>query len=435
MVPSAPSSGSTVALSNETPTAFAGATFQAPFGLGLELFAALLCLASGYYFTWNLVPTALGASAPTVQQGLLPEWIGAREVLHRRNPYRKDVTDRIQTSIYGTTSSAEHRNQQRFAYPVYFALLFLPLAMVPFSGAQYLCLAACFALTVLSIRLWAPLPRPTLMLAILCVLSTYPVLLGLQLCQPSLVIAGLLSLVVYWARSGQLVWAGVLAGLCTSKPQLAIAVLLPLSIWSLAGEHERKRFLVSMTGCMCALLLISEIVIPGWFGPWLTTLRAYSQYAGSEPLLTELLHGHLVWPAWLLLIAASIWVSYKFCESDLLFAISFSIAVFQLVFPFLLYNEILLVPAALWLARSPAAAKTSGPLFELLWSCSWMLLAAGETAMFGLTVSNLIAPGSGLKLWQFPFVVLWLYPWAVLLALAAHAISRRIGAGKQKAPA
>lgn len=310
-----------------------------------------------------IVPAALGARTPTVQQGLSPEWLGAREVLHGRSPYRQEITDRIQITVYGTKLPAGLTNQQRFAYPVYFALLFLPLAIVPFSTAQPCCFVACLGFTILSVRLWTPrrdFQRFTLLIFTVCTLSSYPAILGLQLCQPTLVIAGLLSIVVYWTRTGRLIWAGLLAGLCTAKPQLAITILLPLSIWSVARWRDRKRFLISLSGCVCALLLAGEIVVPGWFGPWLTTIRAYSQYAGSEPLLAELLHGHAVWPATLLLVAACILVSYKFCESDLLFAISFSIAVFQLIFPFLLYNEILLVPAGLWLVRSQAAARAAG---------------------------------------------------------------------------
>jgi hypothetical protein len=383
-----------------------------------------------------IVPAALGEKAATVQQGLFPEWLGAREVLHRRNPYRQEITERIQTTIYGAKVNVGRSNEQRFAYPVYSALLFLPLAIVPFAAAQYVCLLACLALTILSVKLWASarlMQPPILVMISVCVFSTYPVILGLQLRQPSLLIAGMLSLVVYGARSGRLVWAGMLAALCTSKPQLTIAILLPLSIWSVARWHDRKMFLISFGTSMGALLLASEIVVPGWFGQWLTTLRAYSHYAGSQPLLADLLPRHFAWPAGALLTIACIWVSYKFCESDLLFAISFSVAVFQLIFPFLLYNEILLVPAALWLLRSPTTARAAGQLFELFRSCSWALLAIAAAAIFGLSVWNLMVPGSALKLWQLPFVMAWLYPWSVLLALTVYAISQQLPCGRAEA--
>jgi hypothetical protein len=427
MILSAPGSPSTVAdfgSATLTGTAFADVRKRAL--LSLKVGAAVLCLLSACYFSWRIALVALGVRAPTVQQGLYPEWLGAQEVSAGRSPYRPEVTERIQATIYGR-ASVRTGNEQRFAYPVYSALLFLPLAVLPFAVAQYVCLAACLVLALLSVRRWAfgrEISRSQLLVAMVGVFSTYPAILGLQLRQPSLLIAGLLSVVYYWARSGRLAQAGMLAALCTSKPQLAVAVLLPLSIWAMADWHGRKRFLVSLGGSMGTLLLVSEIVVPGWFGQWLATMRAYSHYAGSAPLLSDLLRGHFVWPAGVLLLVASLWVSYRFCESDLLFAISCSIAVFQLVFPFLLYNEILLIPVALWLLRRPRATKPTEQLFELLWGCSWALLAIAAAAMFGLTVANLVVPGSGLKLWQVPFVMAWLYPWSVLLALSSYVVSR-----------
>lgn len=389
---------------------------------------AVLCLLSGCYFSLVIAPVALGEKAPTVQQGLLPEWLGVREILQRRSPYRQEITDRIQVTIYGSAPSARV-NQQRFAYPVYFAFLFLPLAVVPFSAARILAFAGCMASTIVSVHLWCRWRRwqsATAVIIAMFVFASYPAILGLQLCQPTLLIAGLLAVVVYWACSGQLALAGMLAALCSAKPQLTIAVLLPLSVWAVSRWPVRKRFVIAYGCSISALLLAAEIVVPGWFPQWLMTVRAYSGYAGSKPLLADLLHGHFLGETACLLMMAAIWVSHKFCEVDLLFAIGFSIAVFQLLFPFLLYNEILLLPAALWLMRTPAQVKTAGQLFELLWGCSWALLAVGAAASLGLGASNLIVPGSGLKLWQLPFVTVWLYPWSVLLTLACYAVRSRV---------
>ena len=394
-----------------------------------------LCLLSGCYFALVIAPVALGGKAPTVQQGLFPEWLGVREILQRGNPYRQEVTDQIQVASYGSTPPGKRVNQQRFAYPVYFAFLFLPLAVFPFSVARILAFAGCLASTIATVHLWCRWrgwqPAATVIVG-LFVFASYPAILGLQLCQPSLLIAGLLAVVVYWVHSGRLVPAGILAALCSAKPQLAVAVLLPLSIWAAAQWHTRKRFVMAYGCSLSALLLASDVLVPGWFPQWLTTIRAYSDYAGSKPLLTDLLHAHFVWGTASLLVIATAWISHKFCEVDLLFAISFSIAVFQLLFPFLLYNEILLLPATLWLVRTPAEVKTAGQIFELLWGCCWALLIAGAAASLGLAVSNLIVPGSGLKLWQLPFVAAWLYPWSVLLALACYAACWRVRFGGAK---
>jgi hypothetical protein len=391
----------------------------------LLITTVFLGLSSGYYFSLAILPAALGVGAPTARLGLLPEWVGTREILfHRRSPYRSEVTKEIQTGVYGD-KGVPHANQERFAYPVYFALLFAPLGLMPFAAARVVGLAGCLAATLLSVRLWMTslgLARPSTIVVTAATFAVYPVILGLQLCQPTLLIAGLLAVVVWLAISGRLAWAGTLAGLCTAKPQLAIAVLLPLCIWSVAGWHERKRFLLSLLATVAGLLSGSELIVPGWIGPWLETLRAYSRYAGSAPILREMAGGRLFLPACALLMSAIIWVGVRFCDSDLLFAISFSIAAFQLIFPFLIYNEVLLLPAALWLLKYAGHIRTRSQWHKLLWSLSWIALSAGVATAAGLSLLNLLVPGAALKLWELPLLAAWIYPGTILLALACCAV-------------
>ncbi len=62
---------------------------------------AVLCLLSSWYFAVAIAPAGLGLSAPSVQQGLFPEWFGCREILHHRDPYRAEATRQIELAIYG----------------------------------------------------------------------------------------------------------------------------------------------------------------------------------------------------------------------------------------------------------------------------------------------------------------------------------------------
>ncbi len=393
-----------------------------------RLVLVLICLVSSYYFALVIAPSGLGARAPTVQQGLYPEWIGCREILlFRHSPYRPEVTRQIQIAVYGSEATGKEVNQQRFAYPAYFVFLFLPLAVLPFPVAHVVGLVGAIGLTILSLRLWSPrvtLGDPVLFLTAVIVFAAYPVVLGVQLCQPTLLITGLLALVVYWTRSGRLLWAGILAGLCVSKPHIAIGFLLPLSIWALLKWHQRKSFLIAFGSSTVALLAASELLLPGWFWPWLATVCAYSHYAGSKPLLMELLHGHLMLPAIALLLGATVVVSYRCCESDLVLAISFSIASFQLLFPFLIYNQIALLPATLWLLQNRSRINAAGQLCTLLSGCSWIVLGAGFAASIGLSVASLVTGSANLTLWQLPLISAWLYPWSVFLALSAWLVSQ-----------
>jgi len=383
---------------------------------------ALLCLLSMWHFAIDIAPLALGSNSPSAQQGLLPEWTGCREVLLRHaSPYTEEVTRRIQIAVYGAPA-APGVNQQRFAYPVYVVVLFLPLTVMPFGAARICGVAGCLVMTALSAVLWPGMfsrGRLRGVAITILIFSAYPVVLGLQLCQPTLLVAGLLALVIYWARSGRMASAGMLAALCTAKPQLAVAVLLPLCLWALVGWRQRRRFLSALAISVAGLLLASELAVPGWFSEWLGTVRAYSHYAGARPLLLDWLGPHLWAPVAGLLVIAVVWVSLRFANIDLLLVISFSIAVFQLLFPFLIYNEVLLLPAALWLADNCPPLEDRGELPFLLWSCSWIVLGAGWTAALGLTLWDYVSPGSGVKLWPLPLLAAWLYPWTVFAALAA----------------
>lgn len=395
-------------------------------GPALRLAAAITCLLSGWYFAVVIAPAGLGPSAPNPRQGLYAEWLGAREILrHGRSPYQTEITREIQVAVYGNVISGAVVNQQRFAYPVYVVFLFFPVALLPFAAAQHLVLLSSLILTAISSCLWLrclQFRSSVKLLAVIPLFGTYPVVLGLQLRQPTLLIAGLLALVVYLVRTKRLVWAGIVAALCTAKPQLAIAVLLPLTVWALTAWRSRKRFLLALGAAMFFLLCASEVMQPGWFGLWLQTIRAYSHYAGSTPLLLDAVGPRLIAPAALLLIGAVVWASYSFRESDLLFAISFSIAAFQLVFPFLLYNEVLLLAAVLWLLHNAEVVRARGQLNTLLWNSAAIALASGWAASIGLTAFNLLAPGSTAGLWQLPMVAAWIFPWTVFLVLSAFAV-------------
>jgi hypothetical protein len=399
-----------------------------PLSTFCKLALLLTCVASSYYFALVIAPSALGAGSPSARQGLYPEWMGCREVLlSRQSPYRPELTRTIQIAVYGSEATPKQVNQQRFAYPAYFVFLFLPIALLPFPLAHVVALLGAVALTILSLRLWTldwNLPHLALGIALLSTFSAYPVLLGLQLCQPTVLIAGLLAVAVYCARSGRLLWAGILAGLCMSKPHVAIGVLLPLSIWAVANWRDRRLFLIAFGCSITALVAASQLLLPGWIGPWLATVRAYSHYAGSKPLLMDLLHGHFVGPAVIVLLGAAIAVSYRWRESDFLFAMSFSIAIFQLLFPFLIYNEIILLPAVLWLLKNAPRINAAGQLYALLSGCSWIVLGAGFASSIGLSVSDIVLRGSALKLWELPLIAAWIYPWSVFLTLSAWAVSQ-----------
>src|SRR5689334_24441507 len=102
------------------------------------LAAAAFSLLAGWYFATVIAPAGLGEAAPAVERGLLPEWVGCREILLGHDPYRPEVQREIEARASSGARSFAARDQHRYAYPVFFVFLFLPLAVLPFSIAQWL---------------------------------------------------------------------------------------------------------------------------------------------------------------------------------------------------------------------------------------------------------------------------------------------------------
>lgn len=62
-------------------------------------------------------------------------WIGTRELLlHGRDPYGVEVTREIQAAYYGhPLSPQDHRDEKRFAYPIFVVFLLAPTIRMHFQ--------------------------------------------------------------------------------------------------------------------------------------------------------------------------------------------------------------------------------------------------------------------------------------------------------------
>src|SRR5664280_998176 len=159
--------------------------------------------------------------------------------------------------------------------------------------------------------------------------------------------------------------------------------------------------------------------LPGWLTRWWETLHPYAHYAGARPRLIFLFSPGAGWLPSAILVIAVLWISWQWCDSDLLLAIGFSVAAFQLMFPFQIYNEVLLLPAVLWLLLQRRERRRCSQLFTLLLSCLWIVLGNGWTSALGLSVVNLLYPGSAGRFIAFPLLSVWLLPYAVFLLFSS----------------
>ena len=196
----------------------------------------------------------------------LVHWVGTQElIMNGVSPYSEEVAIRIQTLAYGRPAQpGEH--ELRVAYPIYASLIFAPFAiMQDFTVARAAWMTvleiAIIALAFISINLarW----RPNLFVLIIYFLfsilwyhSIRPLINGNAVILVALFITGALSAI----RQDRDELAGILLGLATIKPQVAILILFFITLWALS--RSRWRLLLWSYGSILIFSLIGIIFIP-----------------------------------------------------------------------------------------------------------------------------------------------------------------------------
>ena len=221
------------------------------------------------------------------QVGLKPGWVNdfppfwnvGRALFNKIDPYGQQVTLQNQIAAYGAPATVVGiAGDQVFPYPLPAAIMFLPFAFLPLPTANkivFVIFLGCIAATIGWMRdRW---DGNTLLYAIIA-LSSYPVICALEMHQPSILfysfaVAGLAAL-----RRGNLITAGVISALSLWKPQIAIATLLPIAIWTISSWRERKRLAASFLSTTAALLMLTTLLQPTWIVGWIAALRSYSSY-------------------------------------------------------------------------------------------------------------------------------------------------------------
>ncbi len=307
--------------------------------------ACTTLLFAGWYYILVALPAGAEPHGLRLSPDLYPMWLAARVVLvGRGSPYTSEVTREIQRGVYGSTIRGDGRvrDQQRFAYPLFAVFPFAPLAFLSFATVQALVFWLFLGFSVLSVWLWAKTVDVPF-LAGLCglILASVPIDLGIVLRQPTVAYILLLALSAWAARSRRYVLAGVAAAFASAKPQLAVAVLVPLLFWALSAWQTRKRMAFSFAVTFAVLASAAFIWLPAWLQEWLITLAAYKTYANATPIFFE--SANLI-AVGAVTASALVWRARK----DLQLALAISVVSSQLFIPFQEYNLALLVPAMLY---------------------------------------------------------------------------------------
>ena len=340
--------------------------------LGLAL--ALVCAASMWFYVSRILVPYQRADAAAHERprgnlsDLYPRWLGARELLlHGRNPYSREITREIQMGYYGRELDASRpgdpKDQQGFAYPVYVAFLLAPAIGFPFAVVSIVFQWFLVIVTAASVPLWFRAigwrARPILQVSVIVLaLGSFPVLQALKLQQLTLIVAALISVAMALLVSGNLFSAGTLLAVASIKPQLVVPITGFLLLWAVSDWRRRQRFVWGLGLTLACLFGGGEILLPGWFGKFLSAAHDYQNYAGGMSMLDVLLTmwwGRILTVILIAGVAVVGWRLRKEPAGSRMFSllIALVLAVTVIIIPmFAPYNYILVLPSLLLLGES-----------------------------------------------------------------------------------
>jgi Glycosyltransferase family 87 len=299
---------------------------------------------------------------------LFPVWVGAGEVLQGHDPYREDISERIQLRVYGrklTNYELEHgRDQHRFAYPAYTAFVLAPLTLLSYNTARLLACGILAALIALSVPFWMRAvdwrPPPAVLAWVVVIVLLSPVTTrGLRLVQVGVFAGFLLSVAAMTVARNHLLLGGVFLASASLKPQLALLPTAWLLLWSLGALEKRWHLLLGFMLTLMALVAGSAALVPHWIPHFLDGLAAYRRYTGA-PSAFDAVFGRR-WsavPTVLAFIALAL-VAWKARRADAptrayAFALALTLAVTVWAVPanFDPYNQLLCLPLVFLLGRT-----------------------------------------------------------------------------------
>jgi hypothetical protein len=400
-------------------------------GPALMLLAAAVLACSMWFFVARVW-------APPLQShfsDLYPRWYGSRALLvDHRDPYSAAVTSEIQTLAYGRAAHpGESRDEERFAYPLYIALLLAPTVGLPFARVESVFLFLLPVLAVLSVLLWVAMlgwrcPKATLGALVLLSLGNFPMLESIYLEQPALLAAALLAGAGAALASGRMSLAGALLALATIKPQLSVPLAIWLLVWACWEWRSRARLVWGFALTMLVLGGVSELLLPGWATEFLAGLAAYQHYTGNYSILTLLfsnlgtafagigLAGALALVAWQMRheSAGSDRFNYGFG-----LVLTVTVVAMPTLYP---TGQVVLLPPIFLLLQHRQQVWAAGRARRLGLVAVLSLIAWPWVGSLAYLLASLAIPLSSLRrLWIVPVASILLIPLALLVLLASLA--------------
>ncbi|HXJ89861.1 MAG TPA: glycosyltransferase family 87 protein [Candidatus Binatia bacterium] len=390
------------------------------------LFGVLLMSLSMWIWVQSIVVPHQAAESAKLDRprgnlsDLYPRWWGARELLlHRRDPYRADITREIQIGYYGRpldpTLPNDPKDQQGFAYPIYVVLLLAPTVTLSFTTVHRIAFWLLAALTAVSVPLWLRMLgwrvwKVSLAAWVLLTLSCFPSIQGLKLQQLTLLVAALIAGCTYAISRQLYVVAGILLALATIKPQLVFLLILWICIWVIGDWRERQRLLWSFGISMSVLMLAGELLLPGWIREFRWAMKDYYRYTGGGLSILDVafspIGGKIISLILFLVLLVFAWRNRGWDRRTATFqwSVCLTLVTTLLIIPtYAVYNQLLLLPAAMIALRARGQLWERGRFLRFFYSLAVSAIFWPFVSAAGLVVALAFLPGYTIqKAWGLP---------------------------------
>ena len=261
------------------------------------VFLSLLAATSMWlYFFRVMQPTLKAEAARTHNNGrtlgdLFSRWYGAKQLfLAGENPYGEKVSGEIQTAFYGTPSSTQPRDEQRFAYPIYVVFLLRPFVTLSFNRVQLIFSIFLLVSVAVSVFLWSKFMELKLGLAEFItlealVLSCHPTVQLVWIQQLSGFVILSLAASAFLFHRRQFLISGVFLALATLKPQMAVLPIAWLCFISIIHWKESRHLITGFLGSLTLLVIAGNFLVRGWILDFVRAMQAYNRYAGLNSVI------------------------------------------------------------------------------------------------------------------------------------------------------
>jgi hypothetical protein len=258
-------------------------------------------------------------------------------------------------------------------------------------------------------------------------LGSLPALQGLKLQQLTLLVGAMCAAAMALVAAGRPIAGGTLLALATIKPQLLLPVLLWLGVWSLGDLRRRYRWAASFLIVLTVLCVASEWLLPHWIGRFWHALGEYWRYAQAVPMLEAILPrawGRLLEVLFAGTTALACWKLRQSPENTGAFqsCTCLVMALTVLLVPtFSLYNQVLLVPAILLIARDRRTISEGSLVSRVLLIVVTVLLGwpwLSAAALAGLSFA--LPPETVARAWSLPLWTVPQIPVAVAALMLVH---------------